>query len=608
MNGPRLNTDNWDSARRLFQDGGLSILLPCRNLGRETIIRNLSRLRTLLEGKGFPFTLIPIDDGSTDDTGAAITAFAADHPAVCTPLILEANHGKGAALLAGIPVAKTAFILFLDGDLDLDPITLPAFCDIAEATRADCVIGSKRHPAAQVNYPWHRRLFSALYHALTRRLLGPCVSDTQSGMKLFRKEAMDYAAGRILVKHFAFDLELLTVLHGGGFTIAEAPVCIPNFGNKLGCLTLSVIYKTLVDTLAIAYRARLLNYYRSLHPLQPMTDSKQGPKFSIIVACPGDSEVLRKLIQALIDQTYRNFEVIFLPDRLLVRPEANFPFRILATGGVRPAKKRNMGADAATGTVLVFIDDDAYPRPDWLAMAAARFVTSTGSGTQIDAIGGPGLTPPEDPLPAQLSGIVFASPLVSGNFRYRYFIQGTLRRVEDFPSCNLFVRKDAFDAIRGFREDFWPGEDTLLCADLQLNGYTLWYDPQIVVYHHRRPLFGPHLRQVGRYALHRGYFARRIGLNSRRISYLLPTLFLLGLVSGPAAAWFLPVLLIPYLAVIGLYLMITLGNALLEAPSAKTVLPLWAALIATHLRYGFSFIVGVFSSKMPCGVLPFDHR
>lgn len=608
MSELRLNTDNWDSARRLFQDGGLSILLPCYNLGREAIIRNLTHLQTLLENKGFPFCLIPINDGSSDDTGEAITDFANAHPAICTPLLLETNRGKGAALLAGIPTVKTAFALFLDGDLDLDPITLPAFCDIAEETQADCVIGSKRHPLAQVNYPWHRRLFSTLYHALTHRILGPCVSDTQSGMKLFRKSALDYAAGRILVKHFAFDLELLTVLHGGGFTVAEAPVCIPNFGNKLGCLTLSVIYKTLIDTLAITYRARILKYYLSLHPLHPMQDKTQGPKFSIIVACPGDSEVLRKLIQALREQTYRNFEVIFLPDRLLVRPETNYPFKIMATGGVRPAKKRNMGADAATGNILVFIDDDAYPQPDWLAMAAARFTHAAETGTQIDAIGGPGLTPPDDPLPAQLSGIVFASPLVSGNFRYRYFIQGTLRRVEDFPSCNLFVRKEAFDAIRGFREDFWPGEDTLLCADLQLKGYTLWYDPQIVVFHHRRPLFGPHLRQVGRYALHRGYFARRIGLNSRRISYLLPSLFLLGLLSGPVAIWLLPILLIPYLSVVGLYLLLTLGNALLEAPSAKTILPIWVALIATHLRYGFSFIVGVFSSKMPCGVLPFDHR
>lgn len=608
MNAPALNTENWDSARRLFRDGGLSVLLPCYTLGRGAVSQNLTRLHALLDGKGFPFTLIPIDDGSPDDTAEAIRCFAETHPESCTPCLLPENRGKGAALLAALPLVKTDHVLLLDGDLDLDPEILPAFCDSAESTQADCIIGSKRHPLAEVAYPWHRRFFSALYHALTGRLLGPCVSDTQSGMKLLRRTALTYAADRILVKRFAFDLELLTVLHAGGFSITEAPVRIRNFGNKLGCLTLPVIYRTLVDTLAVTYRARILDYYRTLRPLPPMTDSAAGPKFSLIVACPGDSAVLRKLIQALMEQTYRNFEVIFLPDRLLVRPEANFTFRILATGGVRPAKKRNMGADAATGNILVFIDDDAYPGPDWLAMAAARFCAPPEDGTPIDAIGGPGLTPPEDPLPAQLSGIVFASPLVSGNFRYRYFIQGALRRVEDFPSCNLFVRKAAFDAIGGFREDFWPGEDTLLCADLQLQGYTLWYDPQIVVYHHRRPLFGPHLRQVGRYALHRGYFARRIGLNSRRISYLLPSLFLLGLLSGPVAAWFLPVLLIPYITVVGLYLMITLGDALLEAPKAKTILPLWIALIATHLRYGFSFIVGVFSRRMPCGVLPFDHR
>ena len=226
----------------------------------------------------------------------------------------------------------------------------------------------------------------------------------------------------------------------------------------------------------------------------------------------------------------------------------------------------------------------------------------------IDALGGPGLTPPEDPPNAQLSGLIFASPLVSGNFRYRYFIQGALRRVEDFPSCNLFVRKAAFNAIHGFREDFWPGEDTLLCADLQQQGYTLWYDPRVVVYHHRRPIFGPHLRQVGRYALHRGYFARCIGFNSRRLSYSLPSLFVIGVLAGPVAALWAPFLFVPYIFICGLYLLTTLTDAILEAPAWRWIIPLWMGIIGTHFWYGVRFIQGFCSLKMPCRVRPFDHR
>ena len=71
-------------------------------------------------------------------------------------------------------------MLLLDGDLDLDPASLPAFCDVAAATGADIVAGSKRHPLSEVRYPWRRRLFSAAYHALTAGLLGLRLSDTQA--------------------------------------------------------------------------------------------------------------------------------------------------------------------------------------------------------------------------------------------------------------------------------------------------------------------------------------------------------------------------------------------------------------------------------------------
>ncbi len=596
----RLNDRDWTAARELFGARGLSVILPCYNLAA-SIQTNLKNLHALLEKQGFPYELIPVDDGSTDGTAEVLRNLADVTPAI-SPIVYPQNRGKGAALWAGFKIARYDWVLLLDGDFDLDPATLPAFCDVAKVSGADVIAGSKRHPDAQVEYPLRRRFFSALYHFLTRCTLKLGIQDTQSGMKLVRRAALEYAENRVLVKRFAFDLELFAVMLGGGFTFAEAPVRI-HFGVRWGCLSWRVLWRTLMDTLAIAYRARVLHYYEGLTPLPPVPEAGQGPRFSVIVACPGDSEVLRRLIEALKAQTYRNFEVIFLPDRLLVRPETNYRFRIIATGAVRPARKRNMGALASNGDVLVFIDDDAYPREDWLATAAARF-----ADPQIHALGGPGLTPPEDPPEAQLSGAIFASPLVSGNFRCRYFIQGPLRRVEDFPSCNLFVRKSAFESIKGFREDFWPGEDTLLCADLQQNGFSLWYEPRVVVYHHRRKVFAPHLRQVGRYALHRGYFARRIGLNSRRLSYMIPALFVLGLVGGIPLSLLCPCLWWVYLPVVGLYFILTMADALLEAPSIRSIAPFWWGLIATHLWYGVRFIQGVFARKMPCGVVPFDHR
>ncbi len=604
MGTTALNTTNWESACRLFKDGGLSVVLPCHDLA-EHLTANLLRLDALLAPHGFPYELIPVDDGSTDATAVILCNEATLTPSI-HPVYLAENKGKGEAFRAGAQAAQYTWVLLLDGDLDLHPEALPTFADEAERTGAEIVVGSKRHPQSIVHYPLRRRIISACYHAFTRCFLRLPVSDTQSGMKLLRREVMQAVSERMLVKHFAFDLEVLAIAKSCGYTFAEAPVKIADFGKRWGCITFRTLWRTFIDTLAIVYRARFLHYYTTLSPLMPVPE--EGPRFSIIVACPGDSTVLRRLIDALKEQTYRNFEVCFLPDRLLVRPETNYRFRILATGSVRPAKKRNMGSIAASGDILAFIDDDAYPEPDWLANAAARFVTPDADGKLIDALGGPALTPPDDPYEAQLSGLIFASPLVSGNFRYRYFIQGALRRIEDFPSCNLFVRKSVFDEIKGFREDFWPGEDTLLCADLQRAGHALWYDPRVVVYHHRRPAFLPHLRQVGRYALHRGYFARRIGHNSRRISYLLPSLFVLGLVGGIPLSLFFTWCAVTYLSTVTLYLLITFADALIEAPTRRFILPLWAGIILTHLWYGIRFIQGLFSFRMPCGVRPFDHR
>lgn len=592
-----MNTTDWTNAKALFHEG-LSVILPFHRLAAD-VEANLARLAALLRPHGFPFRLIAVDDGSPDATAEAIRRAAAADPAVI-PVFLPENRGKGAALLAGLPAVRHGWVLLLDGDLDLDPAALPAFADAARATGADLVLGSKRHPEASVRYPRRRRLASALYAALVRALLRLDVSDTQGGMKLIRAEALRYAAGRLLVKRFAFDLELLAVIRGGGFRFAEAPVRV-DFGRRWGCLTPRTVWRTLLDTLAIAYRDRFLHYYAALTPLP--APGGRGPRFSLLVACPGDSAVLRRLLDALEAQTYRDFEALVLPDGPLDLPARPW-LRVLPTGPARPAAKRNLGARAATGEILGLIDDDAYPRADWLATAAARFAGPEG----VDALGGPGLTPPDDPPAAQLSGLVLASPLVSGNFRCRYFVQGPLRRVEDFPSCNLFVRRAAFEAVGGFREDFWPGEDTLLCADLQRAGHTLWYDPRLVVWHHRRPVFGPHLRQVGRYALHRGFFARRVGLNSRRLSYHLPSLFLLGLVGGFPLAWLSPWLAVPYCAVVGVYLLVTVADAAVEAPTPRLFLPLWWGIVATHLVYGARFLQGWFAATLPNAPRPFDHR
>jgi hypothetical protein len=206
---------------------------------------------------------------------------------------------------------------------------------------------------------------------------------------------------------------------------------------------------------------------------------------------------------------------------------------------------------------------------------------------------------------AQMSGRVYENLLVSGPHRYRYRA-GMTGETDDWPSCNFFVCADACRQLNGFRTDYWPGEDTYMCMELTKTlGKRIVYEPGALVYHHRRALFLPHLRQIGRYGLHRGYFARHFPSTSRRVGYLLPSLFVGGLVAGGVVAALFPWLRMPYLTGIAVYVVVTLAAS--AARSVHVWLLTWLGVMATHVVYGVRFLIGWFSPRLPGEVRRFDH-
>jgi len=586
----------WRSAQVcLGKNGSLSVVMPA--YGLESVIEhNVETVCDLLRGH-IPFEVLPVDDGSRDGTAAAIRRAAEKDPEHVKPVYVAFNAGKGNALRRGFSASRGSHVLLLDADLDLSPSRITTFFDVMAAKRAAIVIGSKRHPESVIDYPWHRRLASGIYYLLVRLLVGLPVSDTQTGMKLFTREALGWAFERMLVKAFAFDLEVLTIAHAKGFTVAEAPIEM-HFGEKIGCLSWKNVKQVMNDTLAIFYRMRVLRYYESVE----VAPAAETPVLvSVVIACPAPSPYLTECLNALAHQTYRAFEVIVLPDAPAELGPYPFDLRVLPTGKTRPAEKRNDGIRAARGEVVAFLDDDAYPVPSWLEHAVAYFTLP-----DVGGVGGPGVTPPGDPFMAQAGGRVYANLFVSGNYRYRYIGDRVRPTVDDFPSCNLFVRTDVLKAINGYRTDFWPGEDTILCADIVLGQKKrIVYDPWAQVFHHRRPLFGPHLRQIGRYALHRGYFAKRFPATSLRLSYLVPSLFVLGLVVGAALSFVHPWLRIAYLVTLALYGAATLLSSFSLNPTLW--LATWAGVVTTHVVYGVRFLIGLLARRMPCEVAAFDH-
>ena len=579
----------------------LSVILPAYRLAK-VIAANLRRVDGVLAALGRPYEIVPVDDGSGDGTGDALAALAEEFRADgrgegrLRPVLLQENGGKGNALRAGLKASRGDLVLLLDADLDLAPEALPAFFEEMDRSGADIVIGSKRHPRSQIDYPFSRRIASAVYYGIVHLLTGLPVTDTQTGMKLFRRPAIEWAFDRMLVKRYAFDVELLAIAHDAGFKVSEAPIHM-EYGNKRGALTLANVKSVLTDTLAIFYRLRIMRYYQHVELADP---SGPPPSVSVVIACPGPSAYLDEALAGLAAQSLPPAEVIVLPDDPFDCPAAGkVPVRVVATGRVRPAEKRNRGILEARGEIVAFLDDDASPQRQWLEQAVRHF-----SRDEVGAVGGPGVTPPGESRLAALGGDVYASPLVSGSYRFRY-VSERYRRVDDMPSCNLLVRTSLLRELGGYNTRYWPGEDTILCLDIVRSGRLIVYDPFAAVNHHRRPLFGAHLRQVGRYALHRGFFTRVFPQTSRRISYMVPSLFVAGIVFGGAACAALPILRPAYFGVLAFYGAVTLLASFHRRP--LDWLAVWMGIVLTHLWYGIRFVQGVLFGRMPREVRAFDH-
>lgn len=261
---------------------------------------------------------------------------------------------------------------------------------------------------------------------------------------------------------------------------------------------------------------------------------------------------------------------------------------VIPTGTLKPADKRDIGLKHANGEIIAFIDDDAYPVKDWLTNAVRFF-----SDPEVGAVGGPAVTPVDDALMQQASGKVYSSIMVSGNFVYRYLPRHK-RKVDDLPSCNLIVRKSVMQELGGFDTKYWPGEDTKLCLDIVKKlGKKIIYDPRVMVYHHRRTLFRQHLRQIACYAFHRGYFVKKYPETSLRLSYFIPSLFVLGLIFGPFILGLRPI----YNLCVLLYLLLAVITSH-SSKSFKLWLLTFIGIIATHITYGIFFINGLLIHKL----------
>jgi len=512
----------------------LSVIVPVYDMAG-SIVDNVRTIRErVAAGLDGPFEVIVVSDGSVD--GTAERVIESELPDVRV-LHYDRNLGKGYAVKTGAREARGRWVGYVDADLDLDPAALPDYVATAEREELDFAIGSKRHPDSRVYYPRSRVIASWLYQQVVRAFFRLNVRDTQVGLKVFRREIAREVMPLLLVKRYAFDVELLAVSRALGYSkVKEMPVALDYRFTGSGVRSIAVAH-ALIDTLAVFYRLRILGYY------QRRLAANRAFAWSSPVG-PGPTV---ELVEAA------------------------------------DAASRRAAAEASTAEIVALLEPGAHPSANWLTATAPFFGLR-----DIDAVVTPQLAPPGGDARERAAASIAESRLGAGSLNYR-FKPGAIRFVSDFPAESFLVRRERLVSI-----DPATPVDQIVLEISAAGGRTL-YLPEASVTVPAAPLFLPHLRRIGAYGRARGLLVRRRGLTVARASTLGLVAFLvwafLGWIvffAGPAGRDLWIAVWLVYAAALA----VAAFFAGLRFYSFSVGLLAAAGLFLTHVVYSVSFVAG----------------
>lgn len=247
---------------RVIKNRLVSLIVPAYNQ-EKTIEKDILRVKYVMDQLRYRYEMIVVVDGMTDKTYQNARKVRSSKVRV---IGYENNWGKGHAVKFGMWRARGDIVAFIDSGMDINPNGISMLLEHFEWYNADIIVGSKLHPVSKVDYPLQRKILSWGYRLLVKMLFGLSIKDTQVGMKFFKKKVLEKMLPRLLVKKYAFDVEMLVVARHLGFRrIYEAPVEL-DFKGKSTIVEKgfwSTIFNMFWDTLAVFYRLRILKYYNS---------------------------------------------------------------------------------------------------------------------------------------------------------------------------------------------------------------------------------------------------------------------------------------------------------------------------------------------------------
>lgn len=325
--------------------------------------------------------------------------------------------------------------------------------------------------------------------------------------------------------------------------------------------------------------------------------------FTLIIPVDKINRYVDETVARIKRQDFKNWELIIVENfpSNIAKKYRSKKIKLIYSGRVSPGKKRNIACKIAKGNIVVFLDDDSYPKKNYLSKANKIFELNKS----ICGIGGPGVTPKNSTIFQKISGSVFLSRF-SGGFPERYTNIGKIKKIYDWPSVNLMIKKNYFLRAGGFNSRYWPGEDTELCLKLTKKmNLSLLYVPNLIVYHHRRKNIFSHIKQVSAYGLHRGYFFKSKPETSRKVIYILPSLLFLFSIQNIffILSFYNSFSILNSLNVI-LWILYFVSLLLSFVDMIKKKKHIMISLLSipliylTHFFYGFNFLIGLFKKEI----------
>lgn len=233
----------------------LSIIVPAYK-EQKNIQNTIEQLQKYFENWIYKTEIIVIVDGC-EDTWEVAKNLGNEFTKI---YFYTPNQGKGYALKFGVTKAQGNYTIFFDAGMDFPIDNILLIFYTLKVTGFPVVIGSKRNRASKLKYPWQRRILSLSGQLLTKVLFNLGVSDTQVGIKGFRTDKIQFIMQKMLVKRFAFDIELLAIAKQYKYKITEVPVRMM-YNGITSSIDPKAVINVLVDVMAVFYRIKI-GYYR----------------------------------------------------------------------------------------------------------------------------------------------------------------------------------------------------------------------------------------------------------------------------------------------------------------------------------------------------------